>query len=526
MTIPASVVRYQYTYRGATYGATAVLNPIRLSLGMDDAVIYSTATAVGGFDKGTGDVQKFNITVANVGTQPASTVVVAGHPLVGLVNGFTQTVTVSKSALGMLGTNVTQSFTTTYLDTAGTNFTVSSNVVSDAFSHTSMVIGSPALTVSPEISSLAGSRTNLTLAFATSNQGPGNVTSFKASGTLPPGMGCGRVIGKGISCASGVVTISYPTLNKSSTVSDYMIYNLSASASTNFIVAPFTFDGTDSLGTLSGRSNAAAVPTGVILSKQFAPAQLFGGMDSSAAVSATNAGPLPVYNMTVSSTIDSFDAAKGTPALSNKTANMASGDTLEVHNNVILQQVSGNQTATPATASFYFGGTSFTLTGAPPTLQVYQPLRVSITTAPTTPEEGKNFTISMTINNPTSVQVSDVNLTIPVPSGLTLSDLVNAQVTRGVLTVTTGTLGPHGNLTATVRAVASSGITIPFQDATLTFSYAGVTINGIVPKSTGIAIAEDVTTRYIIPTAFILIATLAVAVYVRKKAATAHASQK
>ena len=124
------------------------------------------------------------------------------------------------------------------------------------------------------------------------------------------------------------------------------------------------------------------------------------------------------------------------------------------------------------------------------------------------------------------MSVSNVLFSLPVPSGLGLSGLVGAQIAAGMLTVSAGSMAPHSTVTATASAVASSGITIPFQKAKLTFTYSGATINGVLPSKTGIAIGEDVTTRYLIPTGFILLAVLAVAFYVRRRAATAPSSPK
>lgn len=528
--IPASVVRYQYAVGGVTFNATTVLNPIRLSLGADDAAVYATIVPTGGFGKPVGSVQNFNITVTNVGTEPASSVVVAGQSIPGLAAksgsqaGGTATVTVSQSAVGMLGVNNTRSYSVTYQDPAGATLNASTNVVYDIFSHSAMRLGFPSLTVSARIASLANLHTNLTLTFSTTNSGPANVTSFKAEGALPPGLGCGTINGTGLTCSGNLVTIAYPVLNKSSTLTAYMKYNLTSPL--NYILGPLSFQGATSGSNVTGRSNPVAIPAGLVVSKQFTPSQLFAGMSSTVKVAATNAGPLPAYNATVGSTVDAFDTVAPTAVLSKGTAQISPGGNTTVSYGVTILQVSGVQTAKVATASFYFGGTPFSIQGSPPKVQVYQPLGVSIRTIPATPVEGRNFTIVIVITNPTNVQVSDVNFTLPVPSGLALSGFVNAEVSRGSLVVLTSTIQPYGNFTASARAVASSGITVPFEKAKLTFTYSGVTISGTVPKSSGIAIAEDVTIRYVIPTAFVILAVFAVAYYVRRKAATAPSSPK
>ncbi|MDG7007977.1 MAG: hypothetical protein JRN06_07005 [Nitrososphaerota archaeon] len=525
VTIPASVVRYQYSVNGIAFNATAVLNPIRLSLGADDAVVYATISPAGNLGKPVGTSQGFNITVTNVGTLPASSVVVAGRSIAGLAaKSGSATVSVSQSATGLLGVNDTTAYSVTYQDPAGASLSATTNVITDIFSHVSMNVGYPELTASAKIASMANHETNLTLTYSASNLGPANVTSFKATGTLPLGLGCGKVSGKGLTCSGNSVTISFPLMNASSTYNAYMMYNLTTPL--NYILAPLSFQGATSLGSVAGASNPVAVPAGMVVTKQFAPSQLFGGMGSTVTVAATNAGPLSAYNATLSSKVDPFDTVPASAVLTKSLGSVAPGGNVTLSYGVTVLSVPGAQTAAVATASFYFGGTPFSIQGSAPKVNVYQPLGATISTTPATPEEGKNFTITIEITNPTAVQVSDVAFTLPVPSGVSLSGLVNAQVSKGLLTVSAGTLAAHGNLTATAGAVASSGITVSFTNAKLTFSYSGATIKGSVPNTSGITIAENVLTRYVIPTGFILIAVFAVAFYVRRKAATAPASPK
>jgi hypothetical protein len=525
VVIPASVVRYQYSVNGVPFNATAILNPIRLSLGVDDAVVYATISPSGTFEKSVGSAQGLNITVTNVGTLPASSVVVAGHSIPGLAaKSGSATVSVSQSAVGLLGINDTTSYPVTYQDPAGSLLNATTNVLSDIFSHTSMNVGYTVLEVGAAVASLANLETNLTLAFSSSNIGPANVTSFTATGALPQGLGCGEVSGKGLTCTGNTVTISYPLMNATSSYSAYMMYNLTSPL--NYIFGPLSFNGETSGMTAAGMSNPVSVPAGIVVAKQFTPSELFAGMNSTITLAATNAGPLPAYNATLSSTVDNFDTVQASATLSKSLGSVAPGGNVTLSYGVTMLNVTGAQTATTASASFYFGGTPFSIQGPAPKVSVYQPLGVTISTTPTTPEEGKNFTITIEITNPTAVPVSNVVFTLPVPSGLSLSGLVNAQISKGVLTVSAGTLAANGNLTATAVGVASSGISVPFTNAKLTFSYSGVTVNGNVPKSSAIGIGEDVFTRYIIPTGFILIAVFAAAFYVRRKAATAPASPK
>ncbi len=531
ITIPASVIRYSYVVKGVSFNATAVLNPIRLSLGQDDAVVYATAVPVGGTGSAVGKPQKFNVTVTNVGTLPASSVFVAGQSIPGLAaktgssTGGTATVSVTQSATGLLAVNVTRAYSVTYQNPSGTNLNGTTNVLVYSFSHASMQIGFPALTIGATVRPLSTGHTNLTLSFATSNSGAANVTGFRATGRLPGGLGCGTINGTGLTCASGAVTISYATINKSAILRATMSYNLTSPL--NFIMAPFGFAGTSSGENSTGRSNAVAIPAGLTLSKVFTPGQLFGGMKSTVTLSAANSGPLPLYDLTLGSKADSFDTVTGTAPLSKTVSSIGAAGNASLSYGVKASQVYGNLAGAPPTASFYFGGTSFSIQGSSPVLQLYKPVSVSISTTPTSPIEGKNFLITFVITNPSGVQVSNVLFTLPLPSGLDLSNLTNAAVASRLLTISPGTLNGHANSTATATATAGSGITIPFDRAKLTFTYAGVAINGTVPSGTGIAIGENVTTRYIIPTVIVLVVLILTALYVRRKAApTVPSSQK
>lgn len=524
LTIPPSVVSYEYVVNGVTFNATATFNPIRLSLGSDDAVVYATLVPTGGFGKVVGQSQEFTVTATNVGTLSASSVVVAGQSILGLAPGATANVTVSQSATGLVGVNVTKAYSVTYQDPAGTQLSASTNVISDVFSQSGMDIAFPALTASAQLGTLANQETNLTLTFTITNLGTADVSSFEAEGTMPAALGCGKVSGEGVACSGGLLTIRYNVLNASSALSVYMMYNITTPM--NYIIPQLVFNGTAQGSGISGTSNPVAVPAGVLVSKQFSPSGLFGGMNSTVTVTAINAGPFPAYNATVASTIDSFDSLSGSAVTSKTVTSIAGGGNTTLSYGVVLQQVSGTQSAAVATATFYLGGTSFTVDSPVPSVVVYQPLSVSITTTPASPEEGKNFMINVVITNPADVQVSNVQFALPIPSGVSLSQLVNAQISSKAFTVYASALGAGGNITASASAVAGSGITVPFKKAKLTFSYEGVTINGVVPTSSGIGITENVFVRYIIPTAFILLATLAVAFYVRRRAATVPASPK
>lgn len=302
-----------------------------------------------------------------------------------------------------------------------------------------------------------------------------------------------------------------------------MTYNLTAGL--NFVLPPAQFASVAAGTEITGYSNPVAVAAGLRLEKLYAPAQLFGGTSTLVTVLATNQGSAPLFNASVKASADAFDVVSNSPSLVQTARSIPSSGNVTFSYRVTTSQLYGNLSGTPVTATFYYGGTQFTLDSPAPHVYVYPPLSVTVTSNPTTPEEGKPFKILVQIINPSGLQVSDVNFTLPLPSGITLSDLQSAQATSGDMTVYVRSLAPHGSASANATAVASSGISVPFSGAKLTFVYGGSTVNGVVPANSGIVISENVLLRYIIPSGFILLVTLGVAFYLRRMA-TAPASPK
>ncbi|MDA4125383.1 MAG: hypothetical protein OK438_08080 [Thaumarchaeota archaeon] len=525
ITIPPATVKYSYADGPSTFNATARTNPVVLSLGASHADVFAYVIPTGGYGKSVGSTQGARIIMRNVGTQTASSVTVAGKSLGSIPQGSTASLNVSLSAESLLGSNLTKSYSVSYTDLEGGSLTATTNALPVVLSHSAMQVGYAQLVLSSALSPLKAGGTNLTLTLATSNIGPSNVTSFLANEALPAGIGCESVSGTGATCSSGVLKLTYASIKGGTTMRAYLKFNVTSPL--NYFFAPADFGGLSAGLSLTGRSTALAAPTGFVISKAFAPSKLFGGMASKVGLQGFNNGPFNIYNTSITSAVDSFDQLSASAIPSTSAQVLSPGANVSASYSVTaLSSVSGDRTATPVYSSVFFGGRPFTLKGLGPVVSVYAPLSATITTSPTTPTEGKNFTISIGINNPSGVDVSQVLFTLPVPSGLGLSLLKNAQLSGGVLTVSASQLSAHGVYNASMSAVASSGITIPFDKAKLSFAYGGVTVSGKTPPN-GIAIGENVTTRYLLPSALVFLALLATAYYIRKKSAsTVRASQK
>jgi hypothetical protein len=527
LTIPTEAVNYSYEIGGSTFKGRSWLNPITISLGEDDPVVYAYAVPIGNGSQPVGTNQSLDLVVKNVGTRTASSVVVNGQNIGGLVSdGGSHTLKISQTASGLLGTNLTKTYLATYVNPQGETLNATTNLLPLEFTHSGMDLGFAKVVVSANLAPVSAGSTaiNLTLSFTVTNVGSASISHFIAKAPIPPGLGCGVVNGTGISCASDLLSLNYTSLGAQANEKTTMKVKVTDPA--NYFIPPLSFQGTTAGISLAGESNAFAVPTGYVLTKQFSPSLLFSGVNSTVILSAVNKGPFYIYNASISSVVDKFDHLSASVVPSTSGGSIAPGDNISTRYGVTASTAYGNHTSSAITSTLFFGGMEFSLKGLGPYVLVYQPLNATITTKPSAPTEGKDFSFVLTIHNPSEVNVSSVLFTLPVPSGLTLTDLTNASVLNGVLTVSISSLLPHSDYIATGVAVASSATTVSLDNAKLTFMYEGVTIKG-TPPTQGITIGVNLTSRYLIPIAIAIVALLAVAFYVRRIAgSTVPASPK
>ncbi len=527
LTIPTEAVNYSYKVGSSTFKGRSWLNPITISLGEDDPVVYAYVAPSGSVSQPVGATQSLKVVVKNVGTRAASSVVLGGQNIGGLArDGGTSTVNETQTANGLLGTRVTKTYLVTYTNDNGVNFSTTTNLLPLEFTHSGMDLGFATAVVGANLAPVSAGSTaiNLTLSFTVTNIGSAEIGGFIAHAPIPPGLGCGVVKGTGISCASNILSLNYTSLAAKASKMTSLKVNVTDPA--NYFIPPLSFQGTTAGISFTGESNSFAVPTGYVLTKQFSPSLLFRGVNSTVFLSAVNKGPFYVYNASISSGVNTFDNLSPSAEPSASSGSIAPGDNLSTRYGVTATTPYGNHASSAISSTIFFGGNKFSLEGLGPHVLVYQPLNATVTTTPSVPTEGKAFNFVLTIHNPTAVNVSSVLFTLPVPSGLTLSGLSNATISSGVLTISTSSLPAHSNYVATGVAVASLETTVPLDKAKLTFMYEGVTIKGTTPKQ-GITIRVNVTSRYLIPIAIAFVALLAAAFYVRRMAAsTVPASPK
>lgn len=532
VSIPASAVSYGARYNttvGAKTTSSALtfyanINGAFLSLGTAEPVLYSYVTPSTGFGSSVGGTQNVKLVVKNVGTRTATSVFAAGQQVGPISPQANASVIVPLAAGGITKNNVTAGFTVSFTPTQGKSVTIVTNNFAALFPHNAMKMGYTTTSNNATLTQLKQtSQFNLTLTFTTVNSGNGNTTGFTASEVLPAGLSCGKVLGNNITCSSGVITILYPKLVPHATKHNAVSFNVTTSR--NFIFPPLSFSSVSAGVTFSGMSGAEPAPLGFAFTKSFSPSKLFGSMNSQVTVVATNGGPFNVYNATVSTSADPFDTlpigARPTQATNHT---IAPGGSLAFSYNVTMSSSPGNQSGAGIGGTFYFGGEGFRVQRASSNVVIYNSPSVTITSSPTSPEEGHSFTMTVKIANPAGVDLANVQYSLPLPPEVSPTQLNNATFANGVLKFSVASLKAGGTYSANVTVSPSSGVSVPFGSSKLTFVYAGITLNGKVP-TTGIAVNENVTTRYVIPVAVAILFLLLAAFVVRRMAKpTARAS--
>lgn len=527
LTIPDTVIPYSFSTDGFTFDASSALNPVPLSIGAPNADVLAYILASAGPQLPVGIGKNITVVAVNEGTLPASSVTIAGSKVPGLAaNGGTAHVNVTISAAGLTGVVESETYSVGYASPQNPSLILSSvtNSLQVEFSQASMQIGFPRLAVSEYIAPVSAGLTKLEINFTTSNLGPVPVQSFNASGVLPAGIGCGKITGPGIECSAGEFSLNYVSLSSDKNESAFILDNVTLLQ--NYILSPVGYSAVSEGYGMSGDSNALAIPTGLVATKQFSLASLFPGMTPVVNITAKDSGPFAYYNATIKSTIDSFDTLVANSVSSMGYTTMPVGQSQNFSYGVKISSLLGKIASTNVTSEFYFGGVLFEIPTPGPSVQVNKPLEANFTTSPASPVEGQSFVITIKIINPSDVGVSDVDLTVPFEAGTTLSHGSNVMISGRTLTLSNSTLAPDGTFTATADVVASSGTAANYGSATLAFSYGGAKLSGTI-QTGGITVGENVTIRYLIPIAIVTLAMVGAAYYVRKRAfSSAPASPK
>ncbi len=182
----------------------------------------------------------------------------------------------------------------------------------------------------------------------------------------------------------------------------------------------------------------------------------------------------------------------------------------------------GNHTSASTSITYVFGGVSTQYLVTSGNVLVYKPIQ-GATSMKSTPTEGHDFSLTVSVQNPSPVNVTNVSFSISLPQGLSVvSYPAGFQVSGRTVTLSVPSLG--AGATSNNSVILKGDFDGSFNPGTtkLTFVYLGSTLTGLV-STPAIVVGVDALLRYELPIGAAVVLALVVAVYMHRKLAVPQA---
>jgi len=517
LVIPATTATYSYGIAGITINGSTKTNQVELRTNDSgpDLVVQAGVSVPSGSPLGT--AAQYVVTVKNVGAAPALNAQVGAFTDTTIQPGGVWKVNTTVSLNSLANRNLTQTFTLGWTAPDGSLGTLVSNPATIVFSHSGALL--PLMEF------------NLNLPVSLTNVGPGLATVnatynlYNAGNAAPndvtvtqafaPGLTCARVLTNAngtANCSSSSFSLKASAVPPTKTFVGTLLLNFS---NDNYLTEPATISTAFSGLALHNAGAAFIISTGVSVGKNYTENPVFVGENEFVIQTVKNIGSLPVYNVTISSVLDFFaNPVSGGGQAQFPTINPGASDS----NNFTVAMVdSGNQTAGAISASYDFGGFVQSYTAPRIHVVVYKAIHGTTSTSPSTPIAGSDFSLTVNLQNPSPVTVTNVTVSIQIPNDLTIVNYSSGlQLSGRTVTLTVPSLAGEARASdsVTLRAATDGSISVP--SGTLTFDYKGATVPGTV-SSTTVVIGIDLLVHYEIPIGLAVLLSIAIAFYIHRK---------
>jgi Translocon-associated protein beta (TRAPB) len=513
LKLPSAAVPYSYSLNGLTINSTAETNQNELRTNEPGPALTITAAADSRSGSPLGTRAQYLVTVTNVGNGPAINLQSGAFTDAALTpGGAAWKFNSSIPQTSLLSRNFTATFAVSWTAPDGSSNSLTSNPVRMLLSHSGVILPimhfSVTATLTPAILKLGVINASYTI----SNSGGSTGTNITVTQALPAGMSCKSVINGTAACTSSGFSVTADKITPSSSVSGKVTL---AFSNDNYQAEPALVNATYIGIVLHTAGNALSLAAGVTVTKTYATNPVFEAQNDTVTVRVTNQGSLPVFNLTATAQSDSFDSAFS-GALQQTYATLTPGSA-QSFNYTVKILAPGNHTTAATSVAFTFGGAAQSLTYSSGSVLVYKLIQVTTTTVPTTPIEGSDFLFEIELQNPTTLDVTNVSFSIPIPQGFTIVNASSGIVLDGrTVTLSLPSLAPGASATETIALRAGTDGSTTLRNGLMTFQYLGATIHGVV-TAPQIVIGIDLLTRFEIPIGIAILLTIAVAVYMHRK---------
>lgn len=500
--IPASPVSYQFTVANNTMTGQALLNPETIVVGGANTPMLEATENLNSGSLQIGQAYPVNITVTNKGSGSAFNLQSGGATRQNLASGDTWTFTVNASSSSLRQISKDVSFPVTWQDAAGKNHSTTTNTISVLLSLTSP--RSPVVSISKNVGQVKSGSLNITLSI--SNNSPFGEGGIMVQDVVPTGLSFVKSYNSSItSFSNGAVNANISSLISQTTKT--LVYELNVNnPNENYVFLPASVSIPWAGNSITHYSSGYGLPLGVVATKIFTPNKGFVGTNVSVSIGIVNHGSLPIYQVSLNSTHDSF--LKITSSNSAFQPILTQGKQANATLSANFVGSPGLYNSSAAAATFMFAGSNRSASSNVVQVEVYQLPIANLTYSAAKIEERHNINVIVTLTNPSNVTLNQVSYSLGIPKGLKV---------QGSSNFTLPSLGPNANHTEKFVVYTNQPESYTFNTGKLSFYYQGHQLDGVSGTLT-LNIGDDLTVRYVIPGLIALLIAIGTIVYVRRLA--------
>ncbi len=235
-------------------------------------------------------------------------------------------------------------------------------------------------------------------------------------------------------------------------------------------------------------AQSVVLPLGVYVSKNFETTNDFIGANISIDINVLNTGSIPIFTASLIVGEDTFsETFEGDTNYYVDTLNQ--GEHLGSINKVKLLGT-GNFESVEATALFIIAGEPFMKNSDVTKIRVYPTIFTELTVNPINQIEGQEFTIVLTIKNPSEIDVTNVNVNLDIPSEI--------RIIEGSLELIGENLNANSDIIKTAKVIVDSSNIVSVEKPNVEFQYGDKILKG-TSNSLVISINDNIQTRYGLP---------------------------
>lgn len=521
IVVPATLASYSYKVGNTTVVATTTTNELEVRANSAGPAVSVQAGSSILSGSSFGKPGKYVVTVTNTGNDPALNLKVLNFTNPTLTPGSSWKVNMSLPLTRVADRNLSQMFAVVWTAPDGSTGTLKSNPSALVLSHTNLLLPLMQFKLAANLTSQAVALGRVNATFTLTNRGSVTLENASVSQSLPTGITCKSVVvsnATGTSPGIGACTASGFSLTASSTqVLGYVTGTLQLNFThDNYLIGAATVTTNQSGLVLRTIGSVLPIAGGVGVMKTFLPTAVFQGQDDNVTVRATNAGSLPVFNVSLSTSPDPFDAAVS--GALNQQYPVLNSSVSQSLNYVVKMVTPGNHTSASTSITYVFGGVSTQYLVTSGNVLVYKPVLGS-TSMKSTPTEGHDFSLAVSVQNLSPVNVTNVSFSISLPQGLSVVSVPNGVQVSG-RTVTLSVPSLSAGATSNNSVILKGNFDGSFNPATtkLTFVYLGSTLTGVV-TTPAIVVGVDALLRYELPIGAAVVLAFVAAIYMHRKLA-------